>query len=277
MLKYLKRQNTIMDILLCIGIIIVLAPLMWMVSTSFKTEGELFKMPPSFIPDKPTISNYAALFEEGIFWPYLKNSLFVSIVATGASIIVSILAGYSLSAFRFRLRIPLLFFFLSLQMFPMVVMLLTIYLLFNNLGLLNTRLSLILTYISFALPFSIWMVKNYFDSIPSEILEAARIDGCTNFQVLRKIILPIAGPGIAAVAIFSFVTSWNEFLYAYTLTNTLRAQTLPPGMMLSYVGQFKIAWNEMMAACVISTLPTLVMFILLQRYFVVGLTQGASK
>jgi len=275
--KIRQRNRILLNILLLMSIGIVLIPLFWMVSSSLKTEGELFQTPPSFIPERPTVGNYLRLFQEGVFWPYLRNSLIVSLLTTGVSIILAVFAGFALSAFRFRLRIPLLLFFISLQMFPMVVMLLTIFLFMNRLGLLNTYLSLVISYTSFALPFSIWMIKNYFDSIPKELIEASRIDGCSHLQVLKKIIFPVAAPGITAVAIFSFVTSWNEFLYAYTLTNTPRAQTLPPGMMLSYIGQFKIEWNEMMAACVISTLPTLLIFIFLQRFFVEGLTKGAVK
>ncbi len=274
--QLIKRYSA--NTILIISVIIVYIPIFWMLSTSFKTTAETFKWPPSIIPQNPSFEAYSDLVKPGSkFFIYLKNSLIVSVTATVFTLIVSTFAGYGLSRFKFKLKPSILVFFLVTQMFPFSIMLLTVYLFFAKLGLLNTHFALIFAFIGISLAFSVWMLKNYFDTIPIELEEAATIDGSSRIGTLFRIILPIVGPGVIATAIFVFITTWNEYLFAYTLASKEAIRTLPPGLQLSYMSFVKVSWNGLMAASVISSIPSVGIFIFLQRWFIKGLAAGAVK
>jgi len=262
---------------------IVMFPLYWMVNTSLKERHMLFALPPEWIPSEPTIDAYkTVLFAGGPadalnFMAYFRNSMIVSSCTVVLCICLATLAGYGFSRLRFHRKRTLLTGLMICQMFPLPMLLISYYIIFLRIGLLNTYTGLVLSYTSFALPFCIWMLKGFFDQIPKELEEAALIDGCSRLQALKRVILPLALPGVLAVGVFSFLVAWDEFIFALTLMARDHMRTLPPGIILSFVGQFAIRWEDMMASSVIITVPVVIAFLLLQRYLVQGLTSGAIK
>ena len=212
---------------------------------------------------------------------YFVNSAIVSTSATLASLVVAIFAAYAVSRYRFRGRKTFTTTVLSTQMFPGVLFLLPLFIIFVNLDqsfgiqLVGTRVGLIITYLTFSLPFSIWMLAGYFDGIPRELDEAARVDGCSPMGALLRVVLPAARPGVIAVAIYGFMTAWGEVLFASVMTTDVN-RTLAVGLR-QYSTQTNVYWNEIMAASLVVSVPVVIGFLLLQRYFVAGLTAGAVK
>jgi multiple sugar transport system permease protein len=265
-------------VLLAAGVLITLFPILWMLSTAFKDVKDLFNMPPEWIPRPPTVAAFASLFKTGSFFlRYFLNSLLVCLSSTLLTVAAASLAGFAFSRFRFRGSKTAMFFFLVTQMFPNVVLLISVFTLFKQLRLLNTYPALILTYAGFALPFSIWMLKNYFDTLPIEMDQAAYIDGCSHVQVLARIVYPLTGPAILSVALFVFLVGWNELMFSLTLTSTESVRTIAAGLVVTYQGQYQIYWSEMMAASLLASLPVVLLFLLMQRYFIQGMTMGAVK
>lgn len=255
----------------------VLFPLYWMIITAFKSPLEAFNQIPTFWPMKPTLNNFKSVLLDANIRIYFKNSLFVSILSSFFATLLAAYAAYGFSKYRYRGKKTLMYLMLSSQMFPFVVLLLSIYLLMKKLMLLDNYLSLILSYITFTLPVGTWTLKSYFDQIPNELIEAARIDGASRFTIIHRIMLPLAIPGMISVAIYGFVWSWNDLIYSLTLITSTDKRTLAPGLILNYLGEFQAKWPEMMAASIIVSIPVAVMFIFLQRFFIKGLTAGAVK
>ncbi len=265
-------------LLLFLLLAILFFPVFWMLSTSLKPVDEVYSIPPRWLPSRLTLENYVKLFSGYVpFTLYMRNSAitcaFTSLLATtGAT-----LAAYALSRLRFPGKRPYLLAILATQMFPHVLLLLSLYVSYRELGIYDTHFGLIIAFTTFAIPFSVWMMKGFFDSVPVEIEEAALIDGCTRLQSLRLVVIPSVVPGLMAVGLFSFLEAWNNLLYPLTLATSNEVRTLPPGLLLSFLGQFKQDWGGMMAASVVVTIPTTLVFIFLQRYLVQGLTAGAVK
>ncbi|WP_197686499.1 carbohydrate ABC transporter permease [Thermanaeromonas toyohensis] len=263
-------------------IIIILAwslfPIYWMLVTSLKRNMDVFKVPPEWWPVQPTIENYIGL-TTGInpIGRFFVNSMVTSLLTVGITIVLATLSGYALSRLKFRFRNHILIGVLVTQMFPLVIMLAPLYLLYVKTHLLNTYIGLVIAFTSFALPFGIWMVKGFIDSVPVEIEEAAMVDGCSRLKAMWTVVLPLTIPGIVATGIFAFLDAWNNLLFPLTLTNDIKMKTLPAGLVLAFTGQFKHEWSGMMAACFITTLPVLILFVVMQRYLVEGLTRGAVK
>jgi len=251
-------------------------PIYWMFVTSIKPNDEVFAFPPSFIPTSITAVHYQNFFQNPALLRFLMNSLMVATMTMLLSLIIASYAAYSFSKFRYRGRRSIMFLTLSAQMFPQALLLITLYLMFARLKLLDTYLVLILAFTTFTLPLCIWMLKGYFDKVPNELLEAAKIDGASRLQVIHKIVLPIAKPALVATGIFAFMRGWNDFIYALTLVGRDK-QTLPPGLVLTYIGEFQSSWADMMAASLIVSLPLVIVFILFQRHIISGLTAGAVK
>lgn len=259
-----------------IGIgIFVFAPLYWLINTSFKNPGEIFEL--SFIPSSPTIQNYMNVLTDMRILGYLKNSLFVAGVSSLLTTFISAYAAYSFSKFRYRGRKSLLILFILSKVFPYAVLLLTIYLIMKNLGLLDSYLSLILAFVTFTLPVGTWTLKAFFDQIPNSLIESAKMDGASQFKIIHKIIFPITVPGLISTALYGFVWAWNDLLYSLTLITSPDKRTLAPGLILNYMGEFQNNWGNMMAASIVVSIPVTILFILLQRYFIQGLTSGAVK
>ena len=249
-----------------------------MLSTSFKFDKDVFNNPPDFIPSPFTIMNYVnQLTDFDGFLIYFKNGLIVSTSAAIISIFVSTLAAYSFSRFQFTGKRSILLLILTTQMFPMVVIAISLYVIYAKLNLLDTYFGLVIGLTTFALPFSIFMLKGFFDAIPKDMEEAAYVDGCSKLKTLVKIVIPMASPGIIAVGLFSFLVSWNNLLFPLTLTSRLHLRTIPPGFLQTYVSQYQYFWADMSAGSVLVSLPLVIVFIILQKYLVSGLTAGAIK
>jgi multiple sugar transport system permease protein len=253
-------------------------PTFWLLSTSFKSQGEAFFYPPTWWPHQFTLHSYQILFadQEG-FVRYFANSLIVSLFTTLLTLLAATPGGYVLSRFKFRGVRAVLLVILATQMFPYAVILISLYTLFRQLHMLNTYPALILAFTTFSLPFSIWMIKGFCDTLPPDLEEAGRIDGLSLMGVLLRIVLPLIVPGIVAVGFFAFLNSWNELLYAVTLTTSPDMRTIPAGFIGTYVGEFQDRWPDMMAASVVVALPIVILFTAFQKQLVSGLTAGAVK
>ena len=252
-------------------------PLLWMGITSIKPESEVFVRIPTLFPKAATWVNYANLFSRGDMLVQLRNSL---ITAGGGAILTVVLAtyaAYSFAKFRYRGRKPLMFLMLSAQMFPFAKMLISLYPLLQWAGLLNTHIGLIIAYIILALPSGTYMLYSYFVNIPTEIIEAARADGAGELFILHRIVLPLAMPALVTVGLYSFMWAWNDLLFSLTLITKPELRTVGPGLLLNYIGESKSDWGGAMAASIVSSLPVVIGFAFLQRFFIQGLTAGAVK
>ncbi len=256
-------------------------PMAWMVSTSLKTEFASIQQPPVWIPAEPTLQQYTRLLspadETGrTFLGYLRNSVWVSVATTVIGLVVAIPAAYAFSRFSFPGKDALFFSVLIRNMFPVVVFLIPLFILMRTLRLYDTHGALILTYLTFGLPLSIWLLKGFYDNIPPELERAARIDGATRFQAFRLIVMPLSMPGIVATAIYAFIQAWNEYVYARTFVNTEELMTMPVGLE-KFFTEYASNWPGLMAASFIMSVPVVVLFLVLQRHFVRALTEGAVK
>jgi ABC-type glycerol-3-phosphate transport system permease component len=261
-------------LLICISLFAV-APLLWAVSTAFKSEREIYTSL-SLIPQQPTLEHFDVVLRRTAYGQWFANSAMVALGTTFLAITVGSLAGYAMSRWRFRGRTLYGNTLLVIQMFPGVMLAIPLYLILTRYQLIDTLWALLVTYLTFALAFSVWMLKGFFDGIPREIDEAALIDGAGRVQTLVYIILPLAGPGITTVAVFAFLLAWNEFFFAYVFLATSKNYTLSLGM-YSFILQFTAQWGSIMAAGVLTTAPVLVFFFLLQRALTRGLISGSVK
>jgi len=255
-----------------------MGPFLWVLSASLKTRAELYATPITYIPARPTFMNYVDAWTSRLtpFSRFFANSLWVSSVTMVATIVISTLAGYALARFRFVGKNTLMLVFLATQMFPAVLLIAPLLSQWHALGLIDTYQALIYSNFSFTVPFTVWMLVGYFESIPRELEESAMIDGSSRFGALIRIIVPLAAPGIAATAIFAFVSSWSELLFATTFTSQTEMRTLSAGL-LYMAGQYEVQWGQLSAGVMISTIPVAVLFTFLQRHLIRGLTAGALK
>ena len=267
-------------VVLTLLLVFVLVPVYVMLSSSLKSlsgvQGSF-----QWIPHHITARPYIDIWKTIPLAHYFMNSLIVSVSATLFSVAVAIFASYGVSRYRFPGRRLFTVTVLSTQMFPGILFLLPLYLIFVNIGnstgitLNGSRLGLIITYLTFSLPFSIWMLVGYFDSIPRDLDEAAKVDGCGPMGALFRVVVPAAVPGIVAVCVYAFMTAWGEVLFASVMTNE-STRTLAVGLR-EYATQNDVYWNQVMAASLVVSVPVVAGFLLLQRYLVAGLTAGAVK
>ena len=258
--------------------VFAMAPFAWVLLASFKTRAELYAMPLVWLPASLSLANYVEAWTSKLtpFSRFFANSLWVSSVTMVATTVISVLAGYALARFRFAGRQTVMMVFLATQMFPAVLLIAPLLSQWHALGLIDTYQALIYSNFSFTVPFTVWMLVGYFESIPRELEESALMDGCGRFGALCRVVLPLAAPGVAATAIFAFVSSWSELLFAITFTSQTEMRTLSAGL-LFMVGQYEIQWGQLSAGVIISTLPVAVLFTFLQRHLIRGLTAGALK
>jgi multiple sugar transport system permease protein len=265
-------------ILLLALLAVMLFPIYWIVLGSLRTNSEITAMPPRILPSvNLDFSNYSRVVGQTEFLTYYKNSLIVSGSTIVLCIVMGVMAGYSFSRYRFLGRQVAMTGILSVQMFPLVAILISLFEFFRGYGLINSLTGLVLAHLTICLPFAIWFLKAFFDGIPRELEEAAYIDGAGRNRTLFQIIMPLARPGILAVGIYAFLMSWDDFLMALILTTRDEMRTLPVGIAISFIGEFEYDWSGMMSASMIASLPILILFIFLSRYMVEGLTQGALK
>lgn len=252
----------------------VLFPPIVLFLTSIKTELDALSFPPKWI-FQPTLQNYVDIFKSSPLIRFLLNSIIVASTNTVLSLGLGSLTAYGLARFKFRGSENLSFWILSIRMMPPVATIIPIYIIMKKVRLLDTPWALIIIYLSFNLPFVVWMMKGFFEDIPRAIEESALIDGCSEFAVFRKIALPLVAPGLAATAVLIFIFSWNEFLFALILTGT-RAVTLPVGI-IGFMKETGINWGYMAAGGMLALVPVVIFTIIVQKHLVKGLTMGALK
>ena len=257
--------------------VIFLFPIYWMIVCSVQQASKLYVMPPEWLPFNPTLENYKALFSDGYFLNYYKNSLIVSGGATLLTMITTVFCGYAFSRFRYRVTGFLVTAMLTTSMFPVVSQLISIYSTFKQFDLLNTHRGLMLVTTSVAMPFCVLMLKGFFDDVPIVLEEAARIDGCSRIGILFRVTFPLVKPGILAVGIYTFMRAWDDYQYALTLITKDEPRTLGPGISIRYMGEIQYDWGKTLAVAVAASLPILIIFAFLQKYMVSGLTSGAVK
>lgn len=272
----LSTRIILMFLFICIGLFMFF-PLYWLVLTALRPSTEIFSRDIGLLPRALTLENFRDVLSDGSIMMYMRNSLWVSGITSIATTMICAYAGYSFSKFRYPGRRPLMFVVMTSQMFPFAVLLLTIYVMMRGFGLLDRYPALVLSYVTFTLPVGTWTLKSFFDHLPNSLMESAKIDGASRLSVLHKIILPLSIPGMVSVAVYGFVWSWNDLLYALTLITTPEKRTLAPGLVMTYMGEFQVHWATMMAASVWVSIPVTIGFIFLQRFFVQGLTAGAVK
>jgi ABC-type glycerol-3-phosphate transport system permease component len=251
-------------------------PTVWIFLTSIRPEREVFSDTFRLISSTITFESYRTLLATTTFATYIRNSLVVSLITTLVAVSISLLAAYSFSRRRFRFRGVLLITVVFSQLFPYVILITPIYVIFYHLKLVNTSLGLIIAYVATTVPFCVYMLLGYLDSVPRELDEAAIIDGCSTLSVIWSVVLPVAWPGVAATAIYSFAQAWNEYLIALTLVTRNELKTIPVGL-ASFFGEYTTRWDLVMTASVLATVPTLIIFLILQRQLVSGLAAGAVK
>ncbi len=250
-------------------------PLYWAIVSSFTPESRLFQQP-SLIPTAFTLEHYRALFTERDFWTPIRNSLIVAGTTTAFCVAVGGLCAYALARLRFRGKAPLLGLILAVSVFPQISVVSPLYLLLRRLHLINTYPGLILPYLTFAMPLTVWLLVGFFRQLPAELEEAAMVDGASRLRALWEVILPLALPGLATTAILTFVYSWNEFLFALSFTLGPERQTVPVAIAL-FRGQYQVPWGQILAAAVVATAPVAILVLAFQRRIVQGLTAGAVK
>ncbi len=274
-----KKNKIDSFIAYCILIVlasIIIVPIIWMLSTAFKTEPQTYSPSPVWIPDPISFLSFEKFFSVYNFGKMLINSLWTCIWAMVVCVVSACFAGYGITRFRFKGRNALMQFLLITQMFPSVMLLVPLYAVLSKYQLTNSLLGLIVVYAGTNVAFSTWMIVSYFKTIPLELDEAARIDGASSFRIFWNIILPLVVPGIVAISIFVLFNGWNEYMFSSVLISDDALKTLTVGI-ISLNSQYQINWNDLMAASTISSLPLILLYLCFQKYFIAGMTGGAVK
>lgn len=265
-------------LLLLVGLIIVFVvdfPILTVALNSFRTTESILSSQ-NILPTEPTFANYLYINTRTHFWTFLLNSGIVALASTALGIVLAALAGFAISRFQARTLGLYNQALLVVQLFPLILAIIPLFILFRRLDLVNNFIPVILVYTVTQLPFSTWMLRSYFDSIPKELDEAAKVDGCPPLRGFFQIILPLAVPGIAAVAIFSFLFSYNEFFISSVFLRDENLMTMPVGIQ-SFMQQYSADWGSLMASATLAMVPTLILFLLIQKYMISGATAGAVK
>jgi multiple sugar transport system permease protein len=285
MIRYGKFLRRFSLFLLTLPVLVfIFFPVVWLSSASLSTQVELFAIPPHWIPQHPTFQNYLDIFFPSqaassvprTFAIALLNSIKIASSVTLICIILGSLAAYALVRIPFRLNRTIQIGILGTRMIPEVSLILPLFIVASSLQLINRPIVLIIAYMSFALPYAIWMMAAFFQTVPIELEDAARIDGCTRLGILRRIVMPIAVPGLISTAMFTFLLAWDEFFYALIFTSTLAAKTAPVAI-AEFVGRYAVNITGMMAGGILAALPPVILGLIFQRYIVAGMTSGAVK
>lgn len=259
-------------------------PILWLLGASFSTQAELFTVPPHWIPVHPTIQNYTDIFFPSqaassvprTFAVALLNSFKIASAVTVICILIGSLAAYALVRIPFGLNHSIQVGIIATRMIPEVSLILPLFIIASSLQLINKPIVLILTYMSFALPYAIWLMAAYFQTVPVELEDAARLDGCSRLGILFRVVMPISVPGLVSTAMFVFLLAWDEFFYALIFTSTLAAKTIPVAI-AEFIGRYVVNVNGMMAGGILAAIPPVLVALLFQRYIVSGMTAGAVK
>lgn len=259
------------------AVLVVVFPLIWMILTSIKPQFELFRIPPSFLPDEVTFEHYGRLLTETPFLRYFRNSTIIATATTLLVIVVATLGAYSLVRFSYRGRERLAVMVLFTYLLPSVVLIIPLYLMMVKIGVANSIASLVIAYTTFALPFALWLLRSFMKGIPPDLESAALVDGASRMEAFVDVILPQALPGIISTALFTFILAWNEYLYALVLVNSDDVRPLTTGVMNMLVTSFNIEWSLLMAASVMMSVPVIIVFALMQKHLTRGFGAGGVK
>jgi ABC-type glycerol-3-phosphate transport system permease component len=279
-----RRRKSRKIALNAVGVIVALVtlfPILYMISTSFKPTSEIFSLTPHLLPDHPTWSNYAQVLNGSVigipYWTFLRNSLFVTLTAVVVSSLIALLAAIGLARFRFRFRTTYLIMLLIVQMLPQQALVIALYLDFRSLNLLDSLTGLIILYIAFALPVTIWMLRNFVAAVPRDLEEAASIDGAGPVRVFWNVLLPLVAPGLVTTSVFAFIFAWNEFVFAETFLGLDQQKYTLPIYVTYFFGKGAADWGDIMASSVLFTIPVMVFFLIVQRRLRNGMIAGAVK
>jgi len=262
--------------LLVVVTALLLFPFYWTVLTSLQPRGAIYKTHPSLIPEAFRWESYVEIFHLRPFERWLQNSFLIAVGTTALNMVLAIPAAYSLARFGYRGKRTLGMVVLTTQMLPASLIVVPMYLTFLRYGLLESKIGVILAHSSMTLPYTIWMLRGFFETIPMEIQEAALVDGCSRLGAMLRISLPLAVPGIVGAGLYAFETSWNEYLFARTFISRGENMVVSVGIS-TFIGEYTVFWHQIMAAAVISALPAFIIFFVFQRFLVQGLSSGAVK
>ena len=277
-------EKTLLFLATILVMLIIFLPVYWLIVSSISTRSELLSVPIHWFPDTPTFSNYLNILMPGrevsevarTFKITLKNSFIIATSVTLVSVIVGSMAAYSLVRIRFRFSNIFLVSFIMTRMIPEVSLVIPLYIIASRFGILNTPVVLILSYLCFALPFAIWMMSSFFQTIPIELEDAALVDGCSHLRTLFQIIIPISTPGLVSTGLFVFLLAWDEYFFALLFTSTAAAKTVPVAI-AEFTGRYVVDVGGMMTGGVLAAIPPVLLALIFQRYIVSGLTSGAVK
>ena len=260
---------------LTVGLVLLVGPFVWMLLGSFKPDAELRRVPPTFLPEQASLDNYQVLFQRLDFTTYFANSVIVAAAVTAGNLVFCSMLGYALAKLDFPGRRALFVLVLGMLMVPGMVVFVPLFVIVSNLGLTNTYPGLILPYL--AGPFGVFLMRQFISGIPDELIDAARVDGAGEWRIFSRVVMPLCGPALATLAILTFLTSWNNFLWPLVVAQTEDMYTLPVALALYSVGQNATRYGLLMAGSVVVVLPIITIFLLLQRYFVRGITMTGIK
>jgi multiple sugar transport system permease protein len=273
---WLFAERTLIYALIAVFLFITLSPLIWVLSTSLKPNTEAISFPPKLLPEAPTIENYLFVLTDPALARSLVNSFIISIGSTALSVAVSSLAGYAFARFEFKGKNVIMSVILGLFMIPIVINIIPLYTMLANFGLLNSLVALMLTFQILIIPLNILLMKNYFETIPKELEEAALIDGCSRLGVLRRVTMPLSMPGFAIAAVLSFRFSWNEFILPVVLANRSDSMVFQVAL-YQFISLYRIDWGYLSAGITLSLIPVLVLMLTFQKQMIKGLTLGAIR
>ena len=279
-MHYYQRQRVrnlfVLYILLTIATIWTLFPLYWTLVTSFKSASQISAKPITYLANPATFENYQKAWNVGGFSHYFKNSLFVSLVSTIFTVVLSTMDGYAIARFNFRGKKLFMLLMLSTQFIPAAMLIIPLFMIYLPMKLINSLWSLIITYTTFHIPFNAMLMSTFVKGIPFSLEEAAQIDGCSRVSSFFHVMIPMLFPGLAAIAVHSFISSWNEYLYALMFLTSNRKYTLPIGLSMT-IGEYSINYGQLTAGSVIALTPIILMFMYVQKFMVSGLSAGAIK
>jgi N,N'-diacetylchitobiose transport system permease protein len=255
---------------------LMIFPVYWMVATAFKPGRDIFSITPKWFPTTATLENFSAAIQRPYFWDVVRNSLIVVAAVIVLAVAIALLAAFAIAKFEFYGRRGFIVVLIGVQMVPLNALIIPLYLLLSKAGQVDRLGGLVVTYLTFVLPFTVWTLRGFVMGVPRELEEAAMVDGCTRFGAFRRILLPLIAPGLVATSIFAFIQAWNEYIFAYVLLSSPERQTLTVWL-ATFTTQRGTDWGPLMAASTITALPVVVFFLLVQRKVAFGLTAGAVK
>jgi trehalose/maltose transport system permease protein len=267
-------------LVLAVIFLYIVFPFYWAFRSSITPDGELFVTPVHYWPQNPTLAHYQDVFSNGDFVIALRNSAIVAASTTILSLVIGTVGAYALGRFKFRGRLPIMYLILSMTMFPSIAILGSLFDLIRRFGLYNQLPALIITYLIFTLPFTVWVLTSFFQGLPKELEEAAYVDGASPFETLYKVMLPLIAPGLVTTGLLAFIQAWNEFLFAVSFMQTPDKRTVPLAIFQFATqtgGGFEIPWGSIMAGTVVVTVPLIVLVLIFQNRIISGLTAGAVK